>query len=37
MNFKKGRNTIKARTLRKLTKAIHALQNKGVAASSAIP
>ena len=28
MNFKKGRNTIKPRTLRKLTKAIHALQNK---------
>lgn len=27
MNFKKGRNTIKPRTLRKLTKAIHALQN----------
>ena len=29
MNFKKGRNTIKPRTLRKLTKAIHELQNKG--------
>jgi transcriptional regulator with XRE-family HTH domain len=28
MNFKKGKNTIKARTLRKLTKAIHDLQNK---------
>jgi hypothetical protein len=28
MNFKKGRNTIKSRTLRKLTKAIHDLQNK---------
>ena len=28
MNFKKGRNTIKPLTLRKLTKAIHALQNK---------
>jgi hypothetical protein len=28
MNFKKGKNTIKPRTLRKLTKAIHALQNK---------
>jgi hypothetical protein len=30
MNFKKGRNTIKPRTLRKLLKAIHALQNKGL-------
>jgi hypothetical protein len=30
MNFKKGRNTIKPRTLRKLIKAIHHLQNKGV-------
>jgi len=30
MNFKKGRNTIKPRTLRKLTKAIHALQNRSV-------
>lgn len=30
MNFKKGRNTIKPRTLRKLTKAIHNLQNKEV-------
>jgi len=30
MNFKKGRNTIKPRTLRKLTKAIHDLQNKSV-------
>jgi hypothetical protein len=29
-NFKKGRNTIKPRTLRKLTKAIHELQNKSV-------
>jgi hypothetical protein len=28
INFKKGRNTIKPRTLRKLTKAIHDLQNK---------
>ena len=28
MNFKKGRNTIKPRTLRKLTKAIHSLQKK---------
>jgi hypothetical protein len=28
MNFKKGKNTIKPLTLRKLTKAIHALQNK---------
>jgi hypothetical protein len=28
MNFKKGRNAIKPRTLRKLTKAIHILQNK---------
>lgn len=28
MNFKKGRNTIKPRTLRRLTKAIHLLQNK---------
>jgi hypothetical protein len=28
MNFKKGRNTIKPRTLRKLTKAIHDLQNR---------
>jgi hypothetical protein len=30
MNFKKGRNTIKPLTLRKLTKAIHALQNKSM-------
>ena len=30
MNFKKGRNTIKPRTLRKLTKAIHDLQNRGI-------
>ena len=30
MNFKKGRNTIKPRTLRKLTKAIHDLQNHSV-------
>jgi hypothetical protein len=28
MNFKNGRNAIKPRTLRKLTKAIHDLQNK---------
>jgi hypothetical protein len=28
ISFKKGRNTIKPRTLRKLTKAIHDLQNK---------
>jgi transcriptional regulator with XRE-family HTH domain len=28
MNFKKGRNTIKLRTLRKLTRAIRDLQNK---------
>jgi hypothetical protein len=28
INFKKGKNTIKPRTLQKLTKAIHALQNK---------
>jgi hypothetical protein len=28
INFKKGKNTTKPRTLRKLTKAIHALQNK---------
>ena len=28
MNFKKGKNTIKPRTLRKVTKAIHDLQNK---------
>lgn len=28
INFKKEKNTIKARTLRKLTKAIHDLQNK---------
>jgi len=28
MNFKKGKNTIKPRTLRKLLKAIHHLQNK---------
>ena len=27
-NFKNGKNTIKPRTLRKLTKAIHDLQNK---------
>jgi hypothetical protein len=27
MNFKKGKNTIKPRTLRKLTRAIHDLQN----------
>jgi predicted transcriptional regulator len=30
MNFKNGRNTIKLRTLRKLIKAIHALQNKNI-------
>jgi hypothetical protein len=30
MNFKKGRNTIKPRTLRKLIKAIHSLQNKSI-------
>jgi hypothetical protein len=30
MNFKKGENTIKQRTLRKLTKAIHDLQNKRI-------
>ena len=29
-NFKKGKNTIRARSLRKLTKAIHDLQNKNV-------
>jgi hypothetical protein len=29
INFKKGKNTIKPRTLRKLTKAIRDLQNKG--------
>jgi hypothetical protein len=28
MNFKKGRNTIKPRTVRKLIRAIHDLQNK---------
>jgi hypothetical protein len=27
-NFKKGKNTIKPRTLRKLTRAIHDLENK---------
>jgi hypothetical protein len=27
MNFKKGKNTIKPRTLRKLTRAIYDLQN----------
>jgi hypothetical protein len=27
-NFKNGKNTIRARTLRKLTKAIHDLQNR---------
>jgi hypothetical protein len=27
-NFKEGKNTIKSRTLRKLTRAIHYLQNK---------
>jgi hypothetical protein len=31
MNFKKGRNTIKPRTLRKLTKTIRLLQNKKLA------
>jgi hypothetical protein len=30
MNFKRGKNTIKPRTLRKLTKAIHDLQNKNM-------
>jgi len=30
MNFKRGRNTIKPGTLRKLIKAIHSLQNKRV-------
>ena len=30
ISFKNGRNTIKPRTLRKLTKAIHNLQNKNV-------
>ena len=30
INFKKGKNTIKPRTLRKLTKAIHNLQNKSI-------
>ena len=30
MNFKRGKNTIKRRTLRNLTKAIHELQNKKV-------
>ena len=30
INFKNGKNTIKPRTLRKLTKAIHALQNKSM-------
>src|SRR5215510_14145617 len=30
MNFKNGRNTIKPLTLRKLTKAIHHLQNKSI-------
>jgi hypothetical protein len=30
INFKKGKNTIKPRTLRKLTKAIHDLQNKSM-------
>ena len=30
INFKKGKNTIKPRTLRKLTKAIHDLQNKNM-------
>jgi hypothetical protein len=30
MNFKNGRNSIKPRTLRKLIKAIHALQNKNM-------
>ena len=28
INFEKGKNTIRPRTLRKLTKAIHVLQNK---------
>jgi len=30
INFKKGKNTIKPRTLRRLTKAIRDLQNKGM-------
>jgi len=30
INFKKGKNTIKPRTLRKLTKAIHDLQNRNM-------
>ena len=30
MNFKKGRNTIKPRTLRKLTKPIRELQNNSI-------
>jgi hypothetical protein len=30
INFKKGKNTIKLLTLRKLTRAIHNLQNKNV-------
>jgi hypothetical protein len=30
ISFKKGKNTIKPRTLRKLTRAIHALQNKNL-------
>ena len=30
MNFKNGKNTIKPRTLRKLTKAIHNLKNKNI-------
>lgn len=30
ISLKKGKNTIKPRTLRKLTKAIHALQNKNM-------
>jgi hypothetical protein len=29
-NFKNGKNTIKPRTLKKLTKAIHDLQNKNI-------
>jgi hypothetical protein len=30
ISFKKGKNTIKPRTLRKLTKAIHALQDRAL-------
>lgn len=37
MNFKKGRNTIKPRTLRKLAKAIDVLRNKTSGKSHAAP